>query len=374
MKSPPPPGAADSLDPDDEGPPLEQLVTSAEMATTHPSTRDVTGLTTDSSIPPLRCGFAWITFAAITACMSIRGNPPERNDMPSSALCARDLMVESAVRPAVSANRRSRASCLTGQRGGSYDAGIRMPEEKVSVPETRSIQDTVVVITGASSGVGAATARLLCSEGAYVVLASRGAERLEQLARELGRDRCLAVPTDVSSPADNRGLVNATLEHFGRLDSLVVGAGVGAYGGILDYSDEELAEMIDINFAGTVWSVRAAVPAMAESGGDIVIVASVAGLRGGGHEAVYAATKFAQVGLAGAIDRELRTQGIRVTAICPAATATEFAMGRGRTPDMTELSEWMQADDVAAAISFSLHQPRRLRTTQWHLWSAAENS
>lgn len=91
---------------------------------------------------------------------------------------------------------------------------------------------------------------------------------------------------------------------------------------------------MDTNLAGTVWPIRAAVPAMLDGGGgDLVIVSSVAGLRGGADEAVYAATKFAQVGLAGALDRELREQGIRVTAICPAAVSTEFAIGAGRDAD-----------------------------------------
>lgn len=241
--------------------------------------------------------------------------------------------------------------------------------------ETRSVSDTVVAITGGSSGVGAAAARMLAAQGAYVAVGARRKDRLDELCEEIGAERALAVPMDVSSPTDNRRLVAAAVERFGRLDSLVANAGIGGYGGILDYSDDDLAEMIDINFAGTVWSIRAAVPAMLEcGGGDIVVVASVAGIRGGANEAVYAATKAAQLGLAGAVDRELRDKGIRVTTICPAATATEFAMGRGRTPDMPQLGEWMTGEDVATAISFALQQPRRFRTTQWHLWSAAEGS
>lgn len=237
----------------------------------------------------------------------------------------------------------------------------------------RDIDGTVVAITGASSGIGAATARALVAGGARVVLGARRKDRLDQLRQELGSDAAFAVPMDVRSPDDCRRLVAAAVDGFGRLDSLVAAAGIGAYGGIMDYTDDEISEMLDINVAGTVWSVRAAVAAMPD-GGDIVVVASVAGLRGGGHEAVYAATKFAQVGLAGAVDRELRDRGIRVTTICPAATATEFAMGRGRTPDMPGLEQWMQADDVADAICYTLGQPRRLRTTQWHLWSAAEGA
>ena len=109
---------------------------------------------------------------------------------------------------------------------------------------------------------------------------------------------------------------------------------------------------------GTVWPIRAAVPQFLETGsGDIVIVASVAGLRGAGDEAVYAATKFAQVGLAGGLDRELREKGVRVTTICPGGTATEFAMGAGRTPDMPGLDDMLRAEDVADAVVTALRQP-----------------
>lgn len=241
--------------------------------------------------------------------------------------------------------------------------------------ETRSLAGTVIAVTGASSGIGRATARAAVLAGANVAIAARRKERLDELSAELGEDRVVAVPGDVRSPADNRLLVEAALDRFGRLDSLVACAGVGAYGGILDHSDEYLAEMIDINFTGTVWSIRAAVPAMlAGGGGDVVVVSSVAGLRGGANEAVYAATKFAQVGLAGAIDRELRERGIRVSTICPAAVHTEFAMGTGRTEGDAWLDDVMRAEDVAAAILTVLAQPRRMRTQTWSLWSMVEGS
>jgi short-subunit dehydrogenase len=116
------------------------------------------------------------------------------------------------------------------------------------------------------------------------------------------------------------------------------------------------------------------VPGFVEAGGgDIVIVASVAGLRGAGDEAVYAATKFAQVGLAGGLDRELRESGIRVSTICPGGTATEFAMGAGRTPDMPGLADMMSADDVAAAVATVLMQPRSMRTLVWSMRSIHED-
>jgi NADP-dependent 3-hydroxy acid dehydrogenase YdfG len=237
-----------------------------------------------------------------------------------------------------------------------------------------SLQDRVVVITGASAGIGRATARELVGAGARVVLGARRTERLTELQAELG-DRAVGIEMDVRSPDDNRRLVDTAVERFGRLDALVANAGIGMYGGILDHSDEELATMLDTNIAGTVWPIRAAVPHMIEQGeGDIVIVASVAGFRGGGDEAVYAATKFAQVGLAGGLDRELREKGIRVTTIGPAGTSTEFAMGAGRYEGMPELATYLKPEDIAFAIRTCLEQPRRLRTQYWTIWSMGQGA
>ena len=237
-----------------------------------------------------------------------------------------------------------------------------------------TLRDTVVVITGASAGIGRATARELLGVGARVVLGARRRERLEAIEAEFP-GQAVAVEMDVRSPEDCRRLVRTALERFGRVDSLVANAGIGMYGGILDLTDEALTTMLDTNIAGTIWPVRAAVPEMLKAGrGDIVIVASVAGFRGGADEAVYAATKFAQVGLAGAIDRELREKGIRVTTIGPAGTATEFAMETGRTEDMPELETYLKPEDIAFAIRTVLEQPRRLRTQHWTIWSMAQGS
>ena len=230
----------------------------------------------------------------------------------------------------------------------------------------------VVAITGASAGIGRAAARALVSEGASVVLGARRSERLEELAGELG-ERVAHLEMDVRVPDDSRRLVDLALERFGRLDALVANAGIGAYGGIMDIDDESLATMMDTNIAGTVWPIRAAVPHFFEvGGGDIVIVASVAGLRGAGDEAVYAATKFAQVGLAGGLDRELRAKNIRVSTICPGGTATEFAMGTGRTPDMPGLATMLRPEDVAEAIVTVLRQPTSMRTLIWSMRSIHE--
>jgi 3-oxoacyl-[acyl-carrier protein] reductase len=237
----------------------------------------------------------------------------------------------------------------------------------------RDLTNNVVAITGASAGIGAATARALLAEGASVAVGARRVQRLEELEAS-APDRVAVVEMNVRNPADSKRLIAAAYDKFGRLDALVANAGIGAYGGIMDLDDDQLSEMMDTNIAGTVWPIRAAVPGFVDQGeGDIVIVASVAGLRGAGDEAVYAATKFAQVGLAGGIDRELRDKGIRVSTLAPGGTATEFAMGAGRTPDMPGLADMMRPEDVAAAVVTVLKQPRSMRTLVWSMRSAQED-
>jgi NADP-dependent 3-hydroxy acid dehydrogenase YdfG len=239
----------------------------------------------------------------------------------------------------------------------------------------RDLAGTVVAITGATAGIGRETARQLVAEGARVALGGRRRERLDELVAELGAEHAVAVEMDVRRPEANARLVAAAVDTWGRLDSVVANAGIGYYGGILDQSDEQLQLMMDTNYAGTVWTVRAALPPMlAAGGGDVVIVSSVAGFRGGADEAVYAGTKHAQVGLAGGLDRELREQGVRVTLICPAGTWTEFAVGNGRTPDDPRASDWLEPGDVASAIVTSLRQPRSMRTSIWTMWSMGQGS
>jgi NADP-dependent 3-hydroxy acid dehydrogenase YdfG len=241
--------------------------------------------------------------------------------------------------------------------------------------EKRDLAGSVVAVTGASSGIGRATALVLADAGARVVLGARRVERLEGLVEEAGADRALAVALDVRDPEQCRRFTAAAVERFGRLDSLVANAGTGMYGGISDSTDAFTAEILDTNLGGTVWSVRAAVPHLRRAGGgDLVLMASVAGLRGGGDEAVYSATKHAQVGLAGSLDRELRAEGIRVTAICPAAVETEYALGRGRSAEDPAMRDHLRPEDVAFQVLAVLEQPRRVRTTLWTLWSMAEPS
>jgi NADP-dependent 3-hydroxy acid dehydrogenase YdfG len=241
---------------------------------------------------------------------------------------------------------------------------------------TRSLDGTVVAITGASAGIGAAAAYDLVAAGAKVAVSARREDRLAKIVSDLGEDKVVPVVGDVRDPKLNDALVKAAVDKWGRLDTMVANAGIGAYGGILDLADDALTEMVETNYLGTVWSVRSAVKQFRAQGdgGDLIIVSSVAGFRGGADEAVYAGTKHAQVGLAGSLDRELRAEGTRVTLICPAGTATEFAIGAGRTEGSPELDEYLRPEDVAHAIKVVLEQPRSVRTTVWQMWSMQQQS
>ena len=246
----------------------------------------------------------------------------------------------------------------------------------MSYRTSRSLEGTVAVITGASAGIGEATAHALVDAGVRVALGARREDRLNALVDALGEDNAVAVAGDVRDPAYNDALVAAAVERWGRVDTVVANAGLGAYGGILDLDDEQVRDMIDTNYTGTVWTVRSGVRRFREQGdgGDVIIVSSVAGFRGDANEAVYAGTKFAQVGLAGSLDKEVRAEGVRVTLICPAGTSTEFAIGHGRTEGSPDLDDYLRPEDVAHATRVVLEQPRSVRTTVWQLWSSAQQS
>jgi 3-oxoacyl-[acyl-carrier protein] reductase len=226
----------------------------------------------------------------------------------------------------------------------------------------------VALVTGASRGIGAAVARALDGAGVRLGLASRSGD-------DLGIPGAVAAPCDVRDPAALESLVGATVERFGRLDILVVNAGVGGYGPFLDLDPEVLEEMIDVNVKGALYTVRAALPhLLASPAADLVTIASEAGRRGLPYEAAYCASKFAQVGLTRALDHELRERGVRCTNVCPGGVHTDFAMGRGRTPDMPALAGMMAAGDVAEVVMFVLTRPRNHRILEVALRPVTETS
>jgi NAD(P)-dependent dehydrogenase (short-subunit alcohol dehydrogenase family) len=241
---------------------------------------------------------------------------------------------------------------------------------------SRSLTDTVIVITGAGGGIGGATARLAVGAGARVVVGDLTEDAVRPLRDELGADRVAVAAGDVREEATAEALVAAGVAAYGRVDSVVANAGVGFYGGLLDCSPEQIELMVGVNLMGTIWLARAAVRRFRAQGdgGDIVILGSVAGmLIGGGKEAVYAATKGAQINLGTALDRELREEGIRTTVIAPAGVNTPFAAADGRFGDGDPShGPFMEPADIGGAILYTLSQPRRMRTELWTMWSLAE--
>ena len=231
-----------------------------------------------------------------------------------------------------------------------------------------SFDGRVAFITGASGGIGAAVARMLHDAGASVGLASRRGD-------DLGLERGLGLKCDVSDSTQVEGAVAATVERFGKLDIAVANAGVGAYGPLLDLSQEHLDEMIDVNFKGTVYTMRAALPHLLKSdAADFVSLASEAGRRGLPYEAVYCGSKFGQVGFTRAMDHELRELGVRCTNVCPGGVATEFALedSRGRTHDV--LPGMMAAEEVAEIVMFVLTRPRTHRILETAIRPMTETS
>jgi len=216
------------------------------------------------------------------------------------------------------------------------------------------LEGKIAVITGASRGIGAATARRLHERGAKLGLGSRSGD-------DLGLDGVVAAPCDVRDLDALTRLCEATAERFGGIDIVVANAGVGAYGPFLDLSREHLDEMLDVNLKGTIYAIRAALPHMLGREGDVITLASEAGRRGLPLEAVYCASKFGQVGFTRALDHELREKGVRATNIAPGGVNTEFAIGTGREHGDPDLEQMMSAEDVAEFVLFAVTRPRNLR-------------
>lgn len=231
-----------------------------------------------------------------------------------------------------------------------------------------ALDTRVALITGASGGIGAATAHLFAAQGARVALASRS-------GRDLGIAGAVAQRCDVREPGQLAAIVTATVERFGGLDIVVVNAGVGAYGDFIDLDVDHLEEMIDVNVKGMLYTIRATLPLLLCSDtADLVVVASIAGQRGPEGEAVYAASKFAQVGFMRSFDHEMYRRGVRCSTICPGGVATQFAMGRGRHPEDADLADMMRPEEVAESILHAVTRPRTHRVLETSLLPMTDDS
>lgn len=210
------------------------------------------------------------------------------------------------------------------------------------------------MITGASSGIGAATARRAAEAGYRLVLGARRKKELDKLARELGgADRAIGRSCDVTDWSDVEGLTEAALERFGRIDAVFANAGFGAQRGFLEESVEHWKAMVDTNVLGVALTIRATLPHLLDRGtGHYVLTSSVAGRRvlpG----SLYSATKWAVSAIGEALRQELRgmhdNHGIRVTLIAPGMTDTPFFDERPAGA--------LDADDIGRAVIYALTQP-----------------
>ncbi|HVF84987.1 MAG TPA: SDR family oxidoreductase [Abditibacteriaceae bacterium] len=217
----------------------------------------------------------------------------------------------------------------------------------------------VALITGASAGIGEACARTLAAAGARVVLTARREEKLNSLVAEcraLGTE-AVAVVGDAREEETARRAVESAISSFGRLDILINNAGAGNYKTLVETSADEYDQLMDTNMRSTFLFSRHAVPVMIEQkAGTVLMLSSMAGIHGFAGEAVYCATKFAQVGFAQALDRELREHGIKVGVICPGGVKTEFALGYGRTEESVAASSMLEPQDVADVVLLACTQ------------------
>lgn len=217
------------------------------------------------------------------------------------------------------------------------------------------LRGAVILITGASSGFGAASARRLAAAGARLVLAARSHEQLDALAAEIRRSggEAVALPADVTSNSAVERLVEAALARFGRIDVLINNAGFGLLNSVVDAEVRELEEMLAVNLVGAARCIRAVLPHMrAQGGGQIVNMASLAGLLGMRNFGYYSATKAGLLALTRSMQQDLAGTGVHCVAICPGAARTPFFQRAQleRVPRTAFLIPWLSDDDVAAVI------------------------
>ena len=209
--------------------------------------------------------------------------------------------------------------------------------------------DPVFLITGASSGIGAATARQASAAGHRLVLAARSTDKLEALAGDLGgEERAIAVTCDVTQYAQQEAMVQAALDAFGRIDVAFANAGFGAARGFLKESPEQWRDMVLTNVLGCAYTIRATLPALKDSVGHLLLTSSVAGRRAL-PGSLYSATKHAVTAMAESARQELDDTGVRVTSIEPGMVDTPFFDN--------PVSNALEPDDVARAIMFAVSQP-----------------
>ncbi|HUY66863.1 MAG TPA: SDR family NAD(P)-dependent oxidoreductase [Acidimicrobiales bacterium] len=242
---------------------------------------------------------------------------------------------------------------------------------------TRRLEGTVALVTGASSGIGEATAVALAAEGATVAVAARRRDRLEALVERIGNDaEVLVIETDITDEGSAQAMVETTVREFGRLDTLVNNAGVMLLGPIVDAPVEEWGRMIELNVLALLHCTRAALPHLLRAAdtdprrvADVVNVSSVAGRVARSGSGVYNASKFGVVAFTESLRQEVTHRHVRASVIEPGAVMTELATHN--RPEIIETMranfgemEMMRSEDIAEAILFTITRPRHVAVNE----------
>ncbi|MGO8872414.1 MAG: SDR family NAD(P)-dependent oxidoreductase [Acidimicrobiales bacterium] len=241
---------------------------------------------------------------------------------------------------------------------------------------TGRLDGTVALVTGASSGIGEATAVALAAEGAKLAIAARRRDRLERVVEKIGNDDVLVVETDITDEAAARAVVADTVREFGRLDTVVNNAGVMLLGPIVDAPVEEWRRMVELNLLALLYTTHAALPHLLEAAereprrvADLVNVSSVAGRVARQGSGVYNATKFGVVAFSESLRQEVTRRHVRVSIIEPGAVMTELATHN--RPEIIEgmratfgQMELMRAEDIAESIVFTVTRPRHVAVNE----------
>ena len=234
----------------------------------------------------------------------------------------------------------------------------------------------VAIVTGASSGIGRAAALALAAQGASLVITARRHDRLDALASEINAMNTKAYPVagDANEEATAKACFDIAMSEGGKIDILLNIAGMGNYKTLVDTSLDEYDQLMNTNMRTTFIFTRQVVPRMLlQKQGTIIMVSSMAGLYGFPNQAVYCATKFAQVGFAQSLDKELRPGGIKVGVICPGGVKTEFAIGAGRSEESVAQSTMLEATDVADAVLLACTQAPGSRIIEIQMRTMSES-